>query len=221
MTDRFQPVSTRTIDLALALNPIDALTETPLREAATVSVEGLPTKPELNPSGYWLYLDPPVSFDQPTVSVTVDPPPEYAERTLDVDTTADPPARRIEMYPSTAYPFPAGSTLIEGTVTDGVGDAVAGATVTLDETDLETRTDTDGSFILRVAGIRTTESAGPNDVLRVDPDSANPKRVRVYLPGDSPEQPTIVADHPDHSQAPRDLVITEGEYHLLDSPLVV
>ena len=154
MAERFQGVSERTVELGLALNPYDERTGSPLRGAATVSVEGVHDVPRLNPSGYWLFLTPPTTLDA-SVTVSVEPPPEYAERTLTVDTTQSPPAERIPVYPSTAASFPPGTTLVRGRVTHGGTEAVADATVGIEHTDLLTRTDTDGTFVLELRGIAT------------------------------------------------------------------
>jgi len=218
MAERFQGVSERTVELGLALNPYDERTGSPLRGAATVSVEGVHDVPRLNPSGYWLFLTPPTTLDA-SVTVSVEPPPEYAERTLTVDTTQSPPAERIPVYPSTAASFPPGTTLVRGRVTHGGTEAVADATVGIEHTDLLTRTDTDGTFVLELRGIATTESAGADDPLRVDPTAATPTRIQVYPDTGPPETPTLVADHPDHAEATRSLPIDEGERERLQTPI--
>lgn len=218
MSDRFQGVAERTVDLALAVNPVDARTDEPLREAATVSIEGVPDTPLLNPTGYWLFLDPPVERPADSITVRIDPPDRYAERRVEVD--ASTVAKRVAVYPSTAYAFPSGTTLLQGTVQDGSNDPVADEAVRLQDTTLVTRTASDGSFVLPIEGVATTEAAAAADVLRVDPSSSAPDRVEVY-PDGRPETPTIVVGDPEDPLATRDREITEGERIVLDSPIVV
>lgn len=220
MADRFQGVSERTYDLSLAVNPFDAYTGRPLRRAATVSIEAVPTTPRLNPTGYWLYLTPPVELPSDPVTVTVETPPRYVNRSVEIRTaTLDPPATRIEMYPSTAYEFPRGTTLLQGAVVTGPNEPVDGATVQIERTDLETRTATDGSFVIPIEGIVTTESARSEDVLRVDPESDEPRRVRDYSRPDSPATPTVVVEHRDLGDETVERELTEGERTVLDSPI--
>jgi hypothetical protein len=218
MAERFQGVSERTVELALAVNPYDERTGTPLRDAAAVSVDGVAAAPRLNPSGYWLFLSPPATLDA-SVSVTVEAPPQYANRTVTVDTTQSPPAERIPLYPSTAASFSPGSTTVQGRVTENGAEALPDATVSIEHTDLVTRTDTDGTFVLEIRGIATTESAGADDPLRVDPSSGEPTRIRVHPDTGPPETPTLVADHPDHAAATRPLPIDEGERKRLSTQI--
>jgi len=218
MADHFQRLSGRTVELALALNPYDERTGTPLRDAAVVSIDGIPDTPRLNPSGYWLFLSPPTTLDA-SVAVTVEPPPQYTQRTVTVDTTKSPPAERIPLYPSTAATFPPGTTLVQGQVTHSGTNPLPDASVGIEHTDLMTRTDADGTFVLEIRGIATTESAGTDDPLRVDPSSANPTQIQVYPDTGPPATPTLVADHPDHSADTHSLPIDEGEHKQLPTPI--
>ena len=218
MADHFQSVSERTVELALAVNPYDERTGTPLRGAAPVSIDGVADAPRLNPSGYWLFLSPPTALGA-SVSVTVEPPPQYAGRTVTVDTTQSPPAERIPLYPSTAASFSPGATLVQGRVTHGGADPLPDATVGIEHTDLLTRTDTDGTFLLEIRGVATKEFAGADDPLRVDPSSANPTQIQVYPDTGPPATPTLVADHPDHSTGTRSLPIDEGDHERLPTPI--
>lgn len=220
MANHFQGVSEKTYDLSLAVNPFDAYTGRPLRRVATVSIEAISTDPRLNPTGYWLFLTPPVDLPQDPVTVTVEVPPRYVDRTVDIQTgTLDPPAKRIEIYPSTAYEFPRGTTLLQGAVVDGEGESVVGATVRIERTELETRTALDGSFVLPIEGIATTELARPEDVLRVDPESDHPRRIKDYSQPGSPATPTLAVEHPNHTNNTVEQELTEGERIVLDSPL--
>lgn len=216
MADRFQGVAKRTVELALAVNPIDAYTDRPLRGAATVSIEGMPATPLLNPTGYWLFLDPPFERPSGTLTVEINPPDRYAERSVRVDETTV--AKRVDVYPSTAYSFPTGTTLLQGAVKNESGTPVSDEVVRLKHTTLMTRTASDGTFVLPVEGIANADFAGPQDVLRVAEAAAD--RVQVYHDG-SLETPTIVVGDSDAPLATIDQEITEGERIVLDSPIVV
>lgn len=233
MSERFQGVPERTVALALAVNPFDARTGEPLREDATVSVEGVHAEPRLNPTGYWLFLDPPAESvpDPPTVTVT--PSSRYIERTVEAEVDDDePPATRVAMYPSTEYAFPAGTTCVEGTVertvSNGPNEPVAGATVAVRETDLETRTGSDGGFVLALEDVATTESMREGDFVRVESDDGgsngepeNPRPVEVYTGGSDTETPTLDVTHATHGQTDVEQAFTEGERRVRESPIVL
>lgn len=219
--DRFQGVPEWTVELRLGVNPVDAFTGKPLRKSATVSIEDVKTSPELNPSGYWLYLDPYVEFPPDPVAVEIETDPTYADRTVPVTVgPMDPPAIRPEIYPSVRYAFPSGQTLVTGKVVDGAGDPVGDATVTVEDTTLRTRTAKDGTFALVVEGIAADGAAEPGDVLRVDPDDPPPRPVSVHA-GGAPATPSITASHDDHSTTTVSQEILEGERTPMDSPIEI
>lgn len=219
MADRFQGLSKKTTNLELAVNPVDALTGRPLRAAATVRIDGVHEKPRLNPSGYWLFLDPPVTLPADPITVTVDSPDRYVPRTREVTVGRLPTSGlRVDVYPSTAYAFAPDATLYEGVVTDGT-DPVPGATVRIEHTNLETRTDTDGSFVLAVRGIVSTEAANSGDALRVNPNADNPTEVLDYAGTGPPSDPTLIAEHPAHVKTSVVEPISEGERATLAAPV--
>jgi hypothetical protein len=222
MANNFQGVSTKTYELVLAVNPFDSYTGQPLRGEATVSIEGVRHVPRRNPTGYFLYLAPPVELPPDPVVVTVESPPQYVDRRVEIPvTTLDPPAKRIAMYPSTAYSFPEGVTLLQGSVRDGSDDPVFSATVGIENSDLETRTGRDGSFVLHVDGVRNTETARPDDTLRVNPSAADPRQIRDYSQPGQPDTPTITVEGTDQTAVTVDVEITEGERNPLDTPITL
>lgn len=222
MTDHIRRIADQPIEvtLALAVKPVDAVTGRPLRDQATVSMADVPEAPRLNPSGYWLFLTPPVELPGETVTVTIEPPYRYIERTEHVDVDElETPAIRIELYPSTAYDFTADRTRLQGRVEDDAGEPVVDATVAIKHTESETRTDTDGSFVLVVDGIVSTESATNDEPLRVDPKSDEPTLVRDYGGDEVQDHLTLVVDHPQHDQTTIEKEVREGERTVLDSSI--
>jgi hypothetical protein len=220
MAERFQEVEMPTTRLALAVKPLDAVTGDALRGEATVSIDGVDHEPVLNPSGYWLFLSPPVSLPSDPVTVRITAGPEYvpvvSETTVgDLPT----PGVRLDVYPSVSYPFARGTTLVQGRVEDG-GDPVGGATVTIKHAPPKTRTDTDGSFALAVDGIDATTDEQLDSPLRVDPeDDDHPRRVRVKPEGDAEAEPRLEVTHPDGRSLTTDQTITEGERTVRENPL--
>lgn len=232
MADRFQLVGGEPITLALAVNPVDARTGEPLREAAVVTVDGAPDTPVfepelLNPSGYWLFLTDSDDFPS-TPTVRVDTPPRYVDRTVEDPSSV---GIRVDVYPSRLYSFPPGTTLVLGTVIDGEsGEAVTGATVRLKHTTIETRTTTDGTFVLPVEGIATQDSFVPGDVLRIDESGNGTDEVRVYpvidTSGENPrhgedELPTLIVDPAGFNELEKELHFAEGERVEMEDPIEV
>lgn len=212
MADRFQRLSKTTTDLAVAVKPVDALTGDGLHADATVSIDGVPHDPVLNPSGYWLFLSPPVSLPPDPVTVRVDAGPTYApvvsERTVGA---LSPPGIQLKLYPSVSYPFATGRTIVQGRVEEA-GNPVAGATVTVEHAPPETRTDTEGNFALVIEDIVAKTDDTLDSPLRVDPtDEDHPRRV-VVKPDSGPESaPRLVVTHPDGRTVSTTQSITEGE----------
>lgn len=222
MPDHLRGVSLKNTHLLLAVNPIDALTGRPLRDSATVTIDGVHEAPRLNPSGYWLFLDPPATLPADEVTVTIETPPEYVDRELTIDTSAlDPLGVRIEIDPAPPYQLPAGSTVVQGRVEDGTADPVVGATVGIEHTSAETTTGFDGQFVLVVEDVTAAESAGPPDTLRVDRTADPPRDIQVKAGRGPTETPTIVVNHPDHTRKTHELVLTEGTRHTLDTPITL
>ncbi len=224
MADSYRPIADPPIEVALALavKPVDALTGRPLRDEAAVSIADVRPAPCLNPSGYWLFLTPPVELPDDPVTLTIETPPRYIDRTIDVFVDdLEPAALRVQLYPSTAYDFARGRTRVQGTVEDDDGEPVSDAIVRIGHTDLETRTDTDGRFILAIDGIVSTEFAENGDALRVDPDSDDPTLVRDYGGDGMRERLTLVVDHPGHDETTSEREIHEGELTVLDAPIVM
>lgn len=235
MADRFRWIAEDPIELSLALavKPIDAITGRALHDEATVSIPDVHESPRLNPSGYWLFLTPPVDLPADPITVTIDAPYRYTERTETVSVgELETPALRVKLYPSTAYEFASDRTRIRGTVTDDTGEPVAYATVRIeyadpetapdiDYIDLETRTDTDGSFVLVIDGIVSKESPENGRPLRVGIDPDDPTLVHDYS-GDEPrDELTLVVEDPEDNETTIEKQIHEGERLLLESPIVL
>lgn len=198
MTDR-ETVALGTVSsrLSLAVRLVDGFTGRTPRGAQRVAVEERAAEPVVNPSGYHVFLD----LDPGTVTVAVDGGREYLdERSTGVEaidlsdpgTTVDPadpdtlPLETITLQPAPAYEFPAGTTLIRGTVLDPGDEPLPDATVTVRDRDAETRTDGNGEFVLFLDPVLESQVAtvGGRRVVEVD---GGP--------------PTIAATHPDHGTA--------------------
>ena len=117
---------------------VDAVTLEPVTENLTVRVTGLKRRPVVNRSGFHVWLE---EGDAKPQRIFVD-----ASRTLYANAESAPPAPpnksvRIELVPRVAYPFPAGATVLRGTLRQsrfGTPTPVAGAAVQLqwgDDTD--------------------------------------------------------------------------------------
>lgn len=212
MADRFQSLPETTTDLALAVKPVDALSGAGFGARVTVTVDGVPHDPVLNPSGYWLFLTPPVSLPADPVTVRVDAGPEYIPVASE-ETVAglSPPAVRLDVFRSVAYPFAPGRTVVHGRVEDG-GDPVFDATVTIEDAPPETRTDRAGRFALVIEPVVATTDDRLDSPLRVDPeDDTAPERVFVKPSGGPETEPHLRVTLPDGRTDSVEQPITEGE----------
>lgn len=212
MAERFQRVTPEGTDLALAVKPVDAVTGDGLGEAATVAVDGVAHDPVLNPSGYWLFLSPPVSLPADPVTIRIDAGEEYVPVVYERDADdMSPPGVRLDVYRSVSYPFARGRTLVQGKVTDA-GDPVRGATVTIEHAPPTTRTGPDGQFVLVIENIDATTDDKLDSPLRTDPtDDANPRRILVKPDSGSVSEPRLEVTHPDGRTITAEQSITEGE----------
>ncbi|MFB6154764.1 MAG: carboxypeptidase-like regulatory domain-containing protein [Haloferacaceae archaeon] len=212
MAERFRRVEPSETALALAVEPVDALTGEGLGASATVAVDGVAHDPVLNPSGYWLFLSPPVSLPPDPVTVRIDAGPEYVPVVYERDVDAlSPPGLRLDVFPSVSYPFASGRTLVLGRVTDA-GDPVHGATVTVEHAPTTTRTGTDGQFALAVDDVAATTDDQLDSPLRVDPTDENHPRKVLVKPDHGPvTEPRLVVTHPDGRTVTVEQSITEGE----------
>ena len=130
--EEFQRIRTHDLALAFAVKPVDAVTGRPLRNAATVSIDGVPEEPIRNPSEYWLFLTPPVKLPDDPVTVSVDAGRDYVDVPYEIHVgNLTSPGMVLPVHPSVEYPFAAHETVIEGCVKHD-GEPAAGATVTLE-----------------------------------------------------------------------------------------
>lgn len=164
-------MSETTTNLSFAVLLVDAVTGG--RPTGDVSV-GLATAPDAaveNPSGFHLFLD----LETDPVTLVVDGGDRYVDERRTVYHVGSPPSDEagveiddpgtpvvVTLAPTPAYQFPAGTTRLRGTVTDGTDDTpVGGATVSLEGFDGKARTTDAGEFALHVP-------ATAKHVVRVD-----------------------------------------------------
>ena len=128
----FQRIRTHEVELVFAVKPVDAVTGRPLRDAATVSIDGVPEEPIRNPSEYWLFLSPPVALPDDPVMVSVDAGRGYVDVPYEIHVgELNSPGMVLPVHPTVEYPFAAHETVIAGSVKHD-GEPAAGATVTLE-----------------------------------------------------------------------------------------
>lgn len=194
--------------LSLAVVVVDGFTGERLVEGARVTLEDeganpLRTEPVKKPDGYRLFLDLPDT----TVHVSVDGGKRYlkpddqerpevipSELWSQWETDGDEPIEVIELTPSAAYDFPAGSTLIRGHVFDSEGEGLAEATLSIpgvgNEEEMgvsgEGETDERGQFMLFFNGVSPDNVERENGRRLVKVDGENPT-VEVSHPNLGPE----------------------------------
>lgn len=95
----------------LAVQLLDAVTLTPIREGVEVSAEGLRSKPIINASGYFVWLR---EENGVATKVMVDPKGLPYEKPELVNATF--PVTTIELQPRVVYEFAAGVTGLRGTL---------------------------------------------------------------------------------------------------------
>jgi phosphatidate phosphatase APP1 len=153
ITEKFiaRIVDVMTSNLTFAVLLIDDYTqEGPVGRVEVKLQEGGP-KVVKNLSGYHLFTD--LAHGVYTVSVESD---YYSTVEEAVDTSlldAKNPVVQIVLKPNSRYPFPAGSTLLRGMVSNG--SPIAGADVSVTGKTITTNTDERGEFVLHFRGIKT------------------------------------------------------------------
>lgn len=193
-------VRTRTLSLAVQL--VDIFSDGRPAGRPRVSIEGVNVAPIENRSGYLLFLDLDPDPASGPITVSVDGGEYYSDESLDVALstlqreTPLSPAITIELTPSTAYKFPAGTTLLRGHVRDSEGTGVTGAKLSIRGLDCSTETERDGEFVLFI------EDVSPSTVTKADG-----KRLVTV---DS-ENPTIEVSHPTAGSNAEQVAIEEGK----------
>lgn len=202
-----------TTRLSLAVRLVDAFTDGRPVGSQRVSIEGVDAEPVRNPSGYHVFRD--LAAD--TVTLVVDGGPRYDDARVEdvevVDLTApdhgvdpaDPatwPVETVELAPSPTYEFPAGTTLVRGTVRDSSDETVAGATVSVRDAPPEAETDENGGYVLFFGPELSADVSVDGGLVEVD--DANP---------------VVEASHPDHGTASETVEVEEGALTVLDLDL--
>lgn len=100
-------------NVLLAVEVVDAVTLEPVRNGIVVSGQGLETRPIVNSSGFFVWLE---AGNRRPAQIVVEPvDSRYLRATAPVPAL---PARslRIELAPNAGYPFDAGTTVVRGTL---------------------------------------------------------------------------------------------------------
>lgn len=192
----------RTTTLSLAVRIVDAFNGGRPIGKPSVSIEGVDRGPVENRSGYLLFLDLDPDTEDGPVTVSVDGGVYYADERVDVDLAALreeaplAPVVLIDLTPSTAYEFPAGTTLLRGHVRDPAGTGVPKAELSVRGFDRSTVTEREGEFVLFVGSV-------PPDAVT----EADGKRL-VTVDG---ENPTIEVSHPTAGSNAEQVAMEEGK----------
>lgn len=144
-------VEGHTTKLAFAVSLLDEYSKVAPLGPVEVSLRGGTGRAIKNPSSYYLFLDLP--DDEYTIYVTS---AYYFEEEVEVHTAGRDPGEPVivRLKPTPAYPFPPGSTLIRGLVTDANGSPVSGASVEARGLASATRTTSDGEFVLHFGPLK-------------------------------------------------------------------
>lgn len=222
--ERFQPIRSFSHSLELAVKPVDGVTGRPFGRDASVSVDGVHVEPVLNPSDYWLYFAEDVSLAGDSVEVTVEAGRQYVDATYEVPIPDDGPGVEVlHVPPNGEYVFGPDATLLVGEVERG-GQPVSDARVSLERTDLETRTDPDGEFVLPIRGFVRLADAG-SEALRFDPDDdeddqGDPKPITITVWDEqNTEYDPVIRAEDDGDSTTREVTIPVDERTELDDAL--
>lgn len=146
----------RSVRVSLAVQVADdfAPRRRPLGEIA-VTLRGQPRVPILTPGGYRVFLELPAGAAVVDVRGRF-----YLEESQAVTVplaNARNPLLTVTLTPRWSYPFPDGTTLVQGRVLDPDGAALGGAQVELTGAGRQTRTAEDGRFVLYITGLSEDE----------------------------------------------------------------
>lgn len=156
--------------LAVAVDLRDGVAGGRPTGSPSVSLADRPETFTRTPSGYHVLSDLPADVGEVTVVVDDCDAHLTERRTVDLDGDRSTP-ETVELLPSPAYPFGSGATVVRGFVSDESGAPIAGATVTIQERDERTRTNTAGEYAV---GIRSIESDDVSDDNALEVDGETP-----------------------------------------------
>lgn len=137
--ERRELAAVRETTVSLAVRLTDRFTGGRPVGSPGVSVAGYDAAAVENPSGYRVFLDLPETLPEP-VAVTVDGTARYesvreavdlSERRREWEENGVEPLVDLELTPTPAYDFPAGTTLVRGQLWGAAGAPVSGATIAL------------------------------------------------------------------------------------------
>lgn len=175
--------------LALAVRVVDTHTGTAPPVGLSVAIEDDARTPLRTGPGTYVFLGAAIEGD-PTV--VVDGAARYRpfSESLTIPATG-PPAVEVALEPSTAYPFPRGATLVRGSARTTTGTPIAGATITVRDTDLGTTSEASGEFVLPLDSLPVVTRR-----VTLDPGDGTPARTvpRQVVEVDGTD-PTLVVDH--------------------------
>ena len=188
-------VGSSTRKLSLAINLLDDYTSSRVVNNLDIVIKDHNVKPIRNPSGYYLFLDLP--DDNYTVQINGG---EYyfdeekkAVRPDNLDELN--PVIDITLIPAPSYNFPSTATLIRGHLEDSGGNGISGALLRIKGSDIRTRTNDKGEFVIYFKGLKK------NDVVNVD------GKMLVKING---KNPVFEIKHPDHKSFTKTVEVVEG-----------
>ncbi|UCF94905.1 MAG: hypothetical protein JSW39_12385 [Desulfobacterales bacterium] len=152
MASGLMALDTRQSALSFALSLVDDFTgKAGLLGQTTVTAAEADQAGRLNPSGYYVFMG--LTGSNFTVQIRNTC---YLDHDLSVDISAlDPrlPLATTVVHPRYLYPFPAGSTLIMGRVTDSLQQPLAGVDATVQGSTVTNQSDPGGRFVLYFTGL--------------------------------------------------------------------
>jgi hypothetical protein len=175
-------LDTRQTALSFALSLVDHFTGSPgLLGDTTVTVVEANQAGELNPSGYYVFMD----LSGPGFTVQIRNVYYLAQDlTVDIGTLDSRlPLVTAVLHPRYLYPFPAGSTLITGRVVDDSQQPLAGADVTVVNSAVANRSDPDGRFVLYFTGLTEDDVQVQNGRRLIEVNGSTTLQLQVQRSG--------------------------------------
>ena len=172
-----------TTNLSLAVGLTDDYSEGRITGDVDVSLKDQDTRPIVNPSGYYLFLN----LTESNQTVLIDGGEYYFDYEMD-DVDLDElnelcPVVNITLKPTPSYPFPSSATLIRGCVLDSQNNGILGAALTVKHTDIKTETTARGEFVVYFRGMKEYEVV------------IEGKKKLLKIKG---KNPVLIIEHPDY-----------------------